>query len=78
MGMGRRDLCSGTMGFSQNLGWEMGIRYPLQDPHLNHSEVIPFRPSQVTSCKGPIIIYSRGWGRRENDMIQWVNKNSKA
>ena len=25
-----RDLCSGTMGFSQNLGWEMGIGYPLQ------------------------------------------------
>jgi hypothetical protein len=22
------DLCSGTMGFSQNLGWEMGIRPP--------------------------------------------------
>ncbi len=38
MGMGLRfeqdrlsdDLCSGTMGFSQNLGWEMGIGSPLQ------------------------------------------------
>ena len=26
------DLCSGTMGFSHNLGWEMGIGSPLQDP----------------------------------------------
>ncbi len=37
MGMGlrfeQRDLCSGTMGFSQNLGWEMGIGSPLQGPH---------------------------------------------
>jgi hypothetical protein len=28
------DLCSWTMGFRQNLGWEMGIRPPLQDPHI--------------------------------------------
>ena len=28
----QRDLCSGTMGFSKNLGWEMGIGSPLQDP----------------------------------------------
>jgi hypothetical protein len=26
------DLCSGTMGFSQNLGWEMGIRPPPPPP----------------------------------------------
>ena len=29
------DLCSGTMGFSHNLGWEMGIGSPLQDPHIS-------------------------------------------
>ena len=26
----RQDLCSGTMGFSQNVGWEMGLGSPLQ------------------------------------------------
>ena len=28
----RRDLCSGTMGFSQNLGWKMGIGSPPPPP----------------------------------------------
>ena len=28
----QRDLCSGGMRCSQNLGWEMGIGYPVQDP----------------------------------------------
>ncbi len=32
--VGRWDLCSGTMGFSQNFGWEMGIGSPLQGPHI--------------------------------------------
>ena len=34
----RRDLWSGTMGFSQSLGWEMGIGSPLQDPLKTISE----------------------------------------
>ena len=31
----RWDLCSGTLGFSWNLGWEMGIGTPLSGPSLN-------------------------------------------
>ena len=31
----QRDLCSETMGFSKNLGWEMGIGSPFQDPLVN-------------------------------------------
>ena len=29
----------------------------------------------IMMIKGPVIIYCRGWGRRENG---WVNKNCKA
>ena len=35
MALRQRDLCSETMGFSKNLGWEMGIGSPFQDPLVN-------------------------------------------
>jgi hypothetical protein len=50
--MRRWDLCSGTLGFSQNLGWENRNRNPLQDrPSILYAiEILSTLCS--TSCTG--------------------------
>ena len=48
----RDDLCSGTLGFSHNLGWEMGIGTSLQDPLFNIRIV-------SVCVKGPFHMHAR-------------------
>ncbi len=38
-------VLSGTIGFSQNLDWEMGIGSPLQGPLIKETKFTNVRPS---------------------------------
>ena len=49
--LGLCDLCTLTLGFSQNLGWEMGIKNALQDPvHALFSERRCINLINVCAC----------------------------